>query len=195
MELIETPTEKGGYALRFDLGTFEGFNFRENSAIDRGLTGDEVVNWDHDAHGEAEFWPSGDNAGVSLVFRGKSSVTGRELLDLDRVLDDVGDDSEMTFLRIHHAVHVMGTLWSDLTGEQVEDQFLHIYTGTSFYDLRREAAFELFEMRWPEVYRIWERTYVDGLVFDPDQFLDSPIWSVEEIELTNGTKALIVGPQ
>ena len=41
--------------LRFDLGTFEGFNFRDQSAIERELTAEEVVNWNHDGDGEAEF--------------------------------------------------------------------------------------------------------------------------------------------
>ena len=44
--------------LHFDLGTFEGFSFRHDQAIDRNLTAAEVVGWDHDAAGEAEFWPS-----------------------------------------------------------------------------------------------------------------------------------------
>ena len=38
-----------------DLGTFEGFNFRDQAAIMRRLTAEDVVNWDHDGDGEAEF--------------------------------------------------------------------------------------------------------------------------------------------
>jgi hypothetical protein len=41
--------------LQFNLGTFEGFNFKEQSAIDHILTADEVMAWDHDTEGEAEF--------------------------------------------------------------------------------------------------------------------------------------------
>ena len=197
METIETTSthEKGGYALQFDLGTFEGFNFRESSAIDRVLIGDEVVNWDHDANGEAEFWPSGDNAGVSLLFKERSAVTGSDLLDLDKVLQELGDDSTLNFLRIHHAVNTLGTYLNQLTGEQVEDQNIHIFEGTSFYDLRRGAAHELFELYYPEAYAMWEATPCDGLTFDTDGFLDSPSWSVEEIELNNGQKALIAVAQ
>jgi hypothetical protein len=40
--------------LVFDLGTFEGFNFRSQSVIERVLTAGEVVEWNHDRDGEAE---------------------------------------------------------------------------------------------------------------------------------------------
>ena len=197
METIETTNalEKGGYALQFDLGTFEGFNFRQSSAIDRVLTGDEVVNWDHDANGEAEFWPSGDNAGVSMVFKDRSAVTGQELLDLDKVLQELGDDSTLNFLRIHHAVNIHGTYLNQLTGEQVENQNIHVFMGTSFLDLRREAAYELFELYYPEAYAMWEATPCDGLIFDTDVFLDSPSWSVQEVEFSDGQKALVMEAQ
>ena len=36
-----------------DLGTFEGFNFREQCAIERILSANEVIEWDHDKKGEA----------------------------------------------------------------------------------------------------------------------------------------------
>lgn len=71
---------------------------------------------------------------------------------------------------------------------------MRCFEGTSFLDLRREAAFELFELYYLEEYRVWEKSLCDGLIFDPDRFLDSPTWSVEEIEL-NGSKALIVAAQ
>lgn len=130
-----------------------------------------------------------------MVFKDRSAVTGRELLDLDRVLQEVGDDSVFNFLRIHRAVNVQGIFLNQITGEQVEDQNVHIFTGTSFYDLRRSAAYELFELYFPEAYASWEATPCDGLIFDTDVFLDSPSWSVEEIELGNGAKALIVEAQ
>ena len=196
MEQIATISiqEKGTFTLQFDLGTFEGFNFRENSAIERVLTAEEVVNWDHDAEGEAEFWPSGENAGVAMLFKGQSSVTGPQLLDLDRVLSELGDDSTANFLGIHYAVNTQGTYLSQLTGEQVQDQNVHLFEGDCFFDLRKDAAYELFELYYPEAYAAWEKSLCDGLVFDQDRFLDSPSWSVEEIEM--GTvKALIVVPQ
>ncbi|MEI6078555.1 MAG: hypothetical protein WCS94_23455 [Verrucomicrobiota bacterium] len=177
-----------------DLGTFEGFNFRTQSPIQKNLTADELVNWDHDRQGEAEFWPAGDNAGVSLLFSKKSAVTGGELLALDSLLADLGDDSTANFLRIYYAVSSLGEELSRLTASKVEDCSLQIFEGTSFLDLRKEAAFELFELYYPEEYRVWEKSLCDGLIFDHDRFLDSPCWSVDEVTL-NGAKALIVAAQ
>ena len=185
------PSSNATVALHFDLGTFEGFNFRHDGAIDRSLTAQEVVNWEHDAHGEAEFWPSGDHAGVALLFKHKTAVTASELQALDCLLYDLGDDSDYNFLRIHHAVNCCGYDLGALTAEQVEDQPLNIFLGTSFLDLRRQAAFELFELYYPDAYRVWNESLCDGLIFGEDRFLDSPSWHVEELELGD-TKALIV---
>jgi hypothetical protein len=49
-----------------DIGRFEGFNFRSQCAIHRVLTAEEVLEWNHDADGEAEFWPDGSCPFVSL---------------------------------------------------------------------------------------------------------------------------------
>ena len=39
--------------IPYDFGQFEGFNFRSQSAIERALTAQDVVGWDHDREGEA----------------------------------------------------------------------------------------------------------------------------------------------
>lgn len=174
--------EREPITLVYDLGTFEGFNFRAQGAIERLLSEDDVVNWDHDREGEAEFWPSGENPGVSLVFR-HSTVTASELVALDRLLQELGNDLVETYLRIHYAVNNLGKDITELTAETVEDQNLHIFEGNCFLDLRRDAAFELFELYYPEEYRVWEKSLCDGLNFDTDHFLDSPSWSVSEIQL------------
>jgi hypothetical protein len=194
MENCNVIEKKVFESLSYDLGTFEGFNFRHQSAISRNLTAEEVVNWDHDREGEAEFWPSGDNDGVALVFSGKSAVTGNELLALDSLLGELRGDSVENFLKIHYVVNTQGTSFEDLTRDDIEDLFLDLFLGTSFIDLRKEAAYQLFEANYPEEYRIWEKSHCDGLVFDVDHFLDSPCWSVEEIKLGD-QKALIVVPQ
>ena len=180
--------------LQFDFGTFEGFNFRTQGAIDRILSANEVLTWDHDGAGEAEFWPSGDSPGVALVFQGKTSVTASELRDLDRLLGELGEDSEANYLRIHFALGIRGGDLAALTGAEVEDQLFHVFIGTSFMDLRREAAFELFEVYYPDEYEVWEKSTCDGLIFDEDRFLDSPSFSTEEVTLGD-RKALIVAPQ
>ena len=80
---------------------FEGFNFRSQSAIDHLVSAEAVVNWDHDGQGEAEFWPAGDVPEVALIFNHRSCVTATDLLDLDRVLVELGGDSRYNFLRIY----------------------------------------------------------------------------------------------
>ncbi len=184
-----------GTEIEFDFGTFEGFNFRSQSAIERSLTAAEVVAWDHDELGEAEFWPAGDHPKLSLVFNGQSSVTASELLDLDRLLAELGGDSVENFLRIHYGANIRGDPLDGLTVQGIEDENPHLFLGENFTDLRRDAAYDLFELFfYPEAYAAWEKSLCDGLIFDTDRFLDSPAWSVEEIDLRE-RKALIVAPQ
>ena len=180
--------------LIHELGSFEAFNFREQSAVDRILTAAEVVAWDHDSEGEAEFWPAGDHPEVALLFRGQNTVTASELLDLDRLLTELGGDSPENFLQIHYAVNICGGNLSTLTSDEIQDNCLQIYFGTSLIDVRREAAFELFELYYPEAYRAWQASLCDGLIFDTDRFLDSPSLWVEEVRLADQV-ALLVAPQ
>lgn len=180
--------------IRHDLGTFEGFNFRSQSAISRNLTAEEVVNWDHDRDGEAEFWPAGDRPEILIVFPNRSSITATELLALDRLLCDLGGDSVENLLRVHYAVNSCGTDLSILTREGVEDTFVEIFQGATFTDLRREAAYQLFELYYPQEFRAWEKTTCDGLIFDADRFLDSPAFAVEEVDL-GAQVALLVASQ
>ncbi|HRY49092.1 MAG TPA: hypothetical protein P5186_13675 [Candidatus Paceibacterota bacterium] len=194
MENVNEIATKETTALCYDLGSFEGFNFRTQSAIEQDLSAEDVVNWDHDQEGEAEFWPAGDNDGIAVVFSGKSSITCSELIALDNLLQELGDDSTVNFLRIHYVLNVYGTDLATLTSEEVEDACIDVFIGTNFCDLRREAAYQLFELYYPEEYRIWEKSHCDGLIFDTDRFLDSPMWSVEEITMGD-TKALIVASQ
>ena len=79
-----------------------------------------------------------------------------------------------------------------LTAAEVEDNSLDIFLGSSFTDLRREAAYQLFELFYPDEYRAWEKTTCDGLIFDTDRFLDSPAFSVEEIALADKVALLVV---
>ena len=191
-EQVSCPTAE--IKLHFDLGTFEGFNFRNQSAIEKILTADEVVHWDHDKDGEAEFWPSGDNAEVALIFHDQSSVTFSELVGLDNLLHELGGDETENVLKIYHALTSGGAGLSTLTASEVEDSNIHFFLGDSFIDLRKEAAYELFENYWPEAYKAWESCNCDGLIFDVDRFLDSPSWSVEEVTMGD-RKVLLVCPQ
>ena len=115
------------------------------------------------------------------------------MLELDRLLGELGGDSAVNFLRIY-SVNICGADLAELTREGVEDQCLEVYLGSNFTDLRRETAYELFELYYPEEYRVLEQSTCDGLHFDPDHFLDSPAFSVEEVDLGDEV-ALLVATQ
>ena len=177
--------------IHFDFGMFEGFNFRTQSAIERNATAAEVVAWDHDRNGEAEFWPSGDRPEVALLFHHRSAVTGSELLELDRLLDELGGDSPHHFIQIHYAVNIGGADLASLSSEDIEDQVFHLFFGSNFLDLYREAAYELFELYYPDEYSVWEKSICDGLIFDTDRFLGSPSFFVEELRLGDEVALLV----
>jgi hypothetical protein len=178
-------------SLHFELGSFEGFNFRTQSAIEHLLTAAEVVNWDHDRQGEAEFWPSGDHPAVALLLQHRNVITASELLALDRLLQELGGDSTDCFLQIHYAVNVCGAELGSLSRDEVEDNFLQVFYGSSFLDVRRAAAYELFELYYPDEYAVWEKSTCDGLIFDHDRFLDSPSFFVEEVRLADQVALLV----
>lgn len=194
MTQFDTTVRSSISELRFDSGTFEGFNFRENGAIYPNVSAQELIEWDHDAKGEAEFWPSGDHAGISLLFKEQNAVTCSELLALDKVLSEFEDDSTRTILAIYYALRVRGLDLAQLTRDAVESENVHVFLGTSFCSLRADAAYELFELYYPEIYVAWGKTPCDGLIFDTDVFLDSPGLSIEEVTLGE-EKALLVSPE
>lgn len=178
-------------SIIYNFGHFEGFNFRSQSAIDRLLTAQEVVDWDHDRQGEAEFWPTGDEPRVSLVFEHRSTVTGSELLSLARLLEQMGGDTTDNFLAVYHAATVSGNGLPDLSADGVQDRAPFCFRGSNFTDVLRDAAFELFELFYPELYRLWESTPCDGLIFDTDRFLDSPSFSVSEVRIGDEVAVLV----
>lgn len=177
--------------LAYDFGHFEGFNFRTQSAIERLLTAQDIVAWDHDRNGEAEFWTAGNKPEFFAVFGGGNTVTARELLELAALFDALGGDSTENYLAVYFAVAVLGGALGDITAEGIQDRAPHCFIGESFIDVRREAAYELFEQFYPELYQAWESTPCDGLIFDTDRFLDSPSWTVAEIRLGSRVALLV----
>ena len=171
-----------------DLGTFEGFNFRDQSAIERVLTAEDVINWDHDGEGEAEFWPSGEDPLVKGIFSG--NVTGSELTTLAELLEQLDEDRTQSLLRIQFALNVLGNSLEDLTVRTLEDVQPMIFYGTTVSDARKEAAFELFETYWPDLYKAWNEDSVGILDFDWYAFIDSPIWATYETRV--GEQAVLM---
>lgn len=179
-------------ALLNGFGTFEGFNFRTNSAIERLLSAEEVIEWNHDTEGEAEFWPSGDSNGVSLLWKGKN-VTGSEILALATLLEAFGSYYDEAFLKIYFAVNVQGNTLADLSADAVESMNVMVFRGANFYDVRKEAAFYLFETFYPDLFKVWDETPCDGLRFETDDFLDSPSWWTDEVQFGAEAVLLVVG--
>ncbi len=153
----------------WDIGGFEGFNFREQSAIDRILTAEEVLNWNHDALGEAEFWPDGENFLAAELLE-RSECTASDIREVIRIFDEL-DEQEVIkaiYLRQMNRVPL-----SELNADLIADSSLYVFGKDYIHDLRRQAAYELFEMFWPEIYRQWEKTDIPGLVFDPLDFIEA----------------------
>lgn len=180
--------EKEKITLSHDLGSFEGFSFEKNCAIPKILTAEEVVNWDHDADGEAEFWPHGDCNGVSAVFKGKSSVTWSEIVALDKLLESIGDCSEETYAKIACEIE-NGSKITNISREDFD--YCGIYCGQFWHEIEREAAWDLFETYYPHLQHAMESTPCDGVIFDPDRFINSPAWNKTRIEI-GASKFLLV---
>ena len=182
-------------ACLFDLGTFEGFNFRSLCCIPRSLTGAEVVAWDHDRDGKSEFWPAGVVPGVAMLFNPRANPTAAELLHLDRLLHELGGDSLFNYLRIHYAVNLREVGLATLSRETLEYLPVGILIGTNFFDARYQAAHELFARDYPEDFRVWQKSLCHGLTFDPDAFLDSPGLEVAELYLGEQVAVLVTRVQ
>ncbi|MBN9693300.1 MAG: hypothetical protein J0M24_23910 [Verrucomicrobia bacterium] len=177
--------------ISYDFGHFEGFNFRSQSALEHTLSAQQVVDWNHDRQGEAEFWPTGNKPEISAIFEGQSSVTAAELLALSDLLEELGGETVENYLAVYFAVNIQGGNLGELKAEGVQDRAPSCFLGDNFMDVRREAAFELFELYYPELYRAWESTPCDGLIFDTDRFLDSPSWTVAEVKLGSQVAVLV----
>ena len=171
-----------------DLGTFEGFNFRDPCAIERSLSADDVVNWDHDADGEAEFWASGEDPLVKSIFN--NNVTGSDLTALAELLNNLDGDRTEDLLRIQFAIHAQGYDFSGLTVQELDDRRPMFFYGDTMSDARKEAAFELFETFWPDLYKAWNEDHAGILDFDWYSFVDSPLWTIHEVKL--GNKAILM---
>ncbi len=156
--------------MKGDIGEFEGFNFRSQCAIERILTAEEVLEWDHDADGEAEFWPHGCNPFTSYLLP-NSACTDSEVREVIRIFDELDGRPEELAKAIY--MRDCGTPLEDITREAIDDSCLYVFGPGWFHDLIKQAAFELFELFWPAAYECWEKNSVPGLRFDPGDFVES----------------------
>lgn len=175
-----------------DLGTFEDFNHRTQSAIFPNVTAEELVNWDHEKLGEAEFWHSGDKPGISEILD-SNNVSASDVLALDRLLSELGDDI-LTLAKLLYRTNHHGYSLQQIEPQDIEDcPASYFIEEAAFIDLRKTAAYELFELYYPEEYRVWEKSTCDGLTFDVDHFLDSPAFSTAEFKIGE-ERILVVEP-
>jgi len=191
-KLNPTHEQEPRSATVTNIGVFEGFNLREHSLIERTLSADEVIHWDHDARGETEFWPSGSHPGVNLLFTNRRTIHPWELVALHRILKQLGDNSIYILLRLHFVVNVLGVALDQVNAEMIADPIMMTLHGSCLYDLRKEAAYELFATYFSALHLSWEDCPTDGMRFEAEDFLDSPMWIVEEVELCDGSTGLIV---
>lgn len=156
--------------MKGDIGRFEGFNFREQSAIDDILTAQQVLDWDHDADGEAEFWPHGCNPFTSYLLSG-NTCTDSEVREVIRIFAETEGRPEELAKAIY--LRDCGRSLEDITSEAINEASLYVFGPGWFHQLIRDAAFELFELFWPAAYECWEKNTVPGLTFDPEDFIES----------------------
>ena len=170
-----------------DIGTFEGFIFRDQCAIFRTLTADDVIEWDHDANGEAEFWPAGDNVFTRGLLPG-TACSGSEVQEVVRIFEELDGCPE----ELAKAVYLRdrGADLSEITRQAIDDSCLYVFGPGYFFEVTKNAAYELFETFWPDAYKQWEESDVPGLRFDPDDFMEH--FSTHELKLPEGGGYLIV---
>lgn len=156
------------YVIDNELGFFEGFNFKTQSAICKQLTAEDVINWDHDEQGEAEFWPEGGNIFVRELLG--TNCTGSELIEIDRIFSELhGCEYELCKAVYLKSMH--GHELEEITRDAIDDECLYVYGPNYYSDLEKEAAWDLFENFYPEAYKLAEGYSVPGLTFDEEQFL------------------------
>ena len=77
-------------------------------------------------------------------------------------------DRGQDLLRIHLRWQVLGHDLDTLTAQEMDDVHPMIFYGATAMDARKEAAFELFETFWPELYKAWNEDSAGVLRFDWD---------------------------
>jgi hypothetical protein len=170
-----------------DLEDFEGFNFRDQSALARRLTAEEVIGWDHEKDGEAEFWPAGDNVFMRGLLPG-SACTAADVREVIRIFEELDGCPQELVKAVY--LRERGSALSNITRQAVDDSCLYVFGPGHFIDLEKEAAYDLFEAFWPDAYKQWEQNNVPGLDFDPEGFLSH--FATHELKLSEDGGYLIV---
>ena len=182
-----------------DLGTFDGYNLEHDKSI-INISAADLILYDHELSGEAEFWPSGDNVGVRMVFKDlnlNGRVTGEMLLSLKKIILEMGGPSLTNYAILHHAIHYNGETLETISASELLDLNLHVFHSEKYEsnkELETRAAYELLELYYPEHLKMLN-TPVDGITFNPKHFLTCGIFGISEIKISDELTILVIEPQ
>ncbi len=82
-------------------------------------------------------------------------------------------------------IRLQGYDLASLFVQDLDDRPPMFFYGDTMIEARKEAAFELFETFWPDLYKAWNEDSAGILDFDWYAFIDSPIWTIHEVKLNN----------
>jgi hypothetical protein len=173
-------------------GVVEGCEDAERKAFFREMDLSEGRQWDPEGQEDDEFSSVRDMRALRVLFQGRHALDAKGMEAAIQLVEAFDGDDLDSILRLHVLVNIQGMDLDAVTVAAMGDLPLSTFRGENFHDLRREAAFELFQLYWPDLYSILEKTPMDGLRFDVDAFLDSPSWVTEEVQLGSECVLLVM---
>ncbi len=186
------PVNVANPKLRYDLGTFAGYNPSHPVALRRRLTAQDVVDLEHKVEDTAEFRPAGDRFEIRLIFGADNPVSAAQLRSLDRVLQDLGGDSIRNYLHLHSAIDDFNVDLATATARDIEHPDRHLFIGDDFFNLRDEAADALLAYYWPEGHSAAQTSRTAGLFSDSGRVLQWMMCTVEEVDLGDQLALIVV---
>ena len=177
--------------LRYHFGTFKGAYWpTDHCWFENPVSTSEILDWDRDDQGEAEFWPTGDKPEMTVLFDTDNRIIRKEEIQgLANLLDHLGGDSPENYLRIRHATRRLRLSLNELPRQALEMLPLHIFVGATLAKAQDRAVADL-SVRYRDI--PWQ-----GPASDPRSFLDQyrndPAWGLETVAFGDKV-ALLVWP-
>ena len=177
-----------GATLRYDYGSFRGFNFGNFARMRKCFMAKDVIA----CRGDAVFWPSGDHAGAAAVLWSDRGITGADLMALDRSLGILGGDADEHFARLHFLLRKRGRTLRELTPEILLDPSVRVYAGNDRGELLTTVTDQLFAAYNPGLHRVWKADKLGVFKLDRHRLLHCTKWSACELGF-NGRWYWVVG--
>jgi hypothetical protein len=76
--------------------------------------------------------------------------------------------------------------------QTVRPETIHVFLGDIEFELWSDAGIALFELHFPEVFRMWDSNPVPGLWFEPEDFIEEFCYWTDLFEF-EGKKVVVVG--